>query len=92
MKETLIKLSIRLNLPIEVVSQAYKAYWRFIRSKIEELPLKDDLDEETFSKLRTSFNIPKLGKIHCTYPRYKVLKNINRKIKDDKYQKNKTTG
>lgn len=91
MRETLNKLSRELNLPIEIISDTYKAYWKFIREKIEELPLKEDLDEETFSKLKTNFNIPNLGKLHCTYNRYKVLKNMNRR-RHDKHQENKTNG
>lgn len=87
MQRTLNKLHNELDLPIETIQQVYKSYWKFIRTKIEELPLKEDLDEETFSRLRTNFNIPKLGKLHCTYPRYKVIKNINRR-RNDKYQEN----
>ena len=88
MKETIDKLSRELNLSAEDIFNAYKAYWKFIRKKIEELPLKEELDEETFSKLKTSFNIPKLGKLHCIYSRYKTLKTINNKIQNDKHKKN----
>lgn len=79
MEEVISRLHNELGLPKEVILKVYKSYWRFVRSKIEELPLKEELDEETFNKLRTNFNIPKLGKIHCTYPRYKVIKEINRR-------------
>jgi hypothetical protein len=76
-----------LKIPRKEILDAYKAYWKFIRNTIEKLPLKEDLDEIEFSKLRTNFNIPKLGKLHCTYPRYKTL---NIKIKEnDKHKESK---
>jgi hypothetical protein len=85
MIETLNELHIKLDLSIDEIKDIYKAYWKFIRSKIEELPLKEDLDEETFNKLKTSFNIPNLGKLHCTYRTYKTLKGVDRRIKDAKH-------
>lgn len=76
----------KLELPREVVKEAYESYWKYIRCTISELPLKDDLSEEEFNKLRTNFNIPSIGKLSCTYPRYKAIKDrykyIN-KIKND---------
>ena len=76
----------KLELPTEVVKEAYESYWKYIRCTISELPLKDDLSEEEFNKLRTNFNIPSIGKLSCTYSRYKAIKDrykyIN-KIKND---------
>ena len=68
------KVADELNLPVEVVELAYKSYWKFIRETIKELPLKQDLSEEEFSKLKTNFNIVSLGKLSCTYDRYKRVK------------------
>ena len=79
MKEILNKLHNELGLSTETILQVYKSYWKFIRTKIEELPLKEDLDKEAFSRIKTNFNIPKLGKLHCTYPRYEVIKRLNRR-------------
>ena len=74
MQQTIDRLSRELNLPTDVVVKSYKAYWLFIRQTIEELPLKEDMDEKTFSRLRTNFNIPNLGKLACTYERYIGIK------------------
>lgn len=78
-----------LNLPKEVVELAYKSYWEFIRKTIQELPLKENINEEEFSKLRTNFNIPSLGKLVCTFDRmmgikkrYKYIKKIKNNVKD----------
>ena len=84
------KVSKELNIPVEVVDKAYKSYWAFIKDKIQSLPLKEDLNEEEFAKLKTNFNLPSLGKLSCTYDRmmgvkkrYKYI-NILRKDVENK--------
>lgn len=74
MEAVINRLARELNLPSEVISRTYKAYWLFIRETVQGLPLKENLKEEEFSRLRTNFNIPKLGKLTCTYQRYKGVK------------------
>lgn len=64
------RVAIKLGLPTEVVDKTYKAYWKFVRSSITALPLKEGLSEEEFKKLQTSINIPSLGKIACTWDTY----------------------
>ena len=80
------KVSRELNLPREVVDKTYKAYWFFIKNHIQSLPLKENLNEEDFTKLRTNFNISSLGKLTCTYDRmlgmkkrYNLIKQIREK-------------
>lgn len=89
MLETIRELSRSLGLPERVILKAYKAYWRFIKEKIEELPLKDNvLDEEVFNKMKKSFNVAGLGKLYCCkYERYKqdVLK-YKEKVENDKHK------
>lgn len=75
-----------LGLSKQVVQKAYISFWKFIRSTIVDLPLKEDLTEEEFNKLRTNFNIPSLGKLNCTYDRllgvkerYKYIRRIKKK-------------
>jgi hypothetical protein len=63
------KVSEELNLPKEVVDKAYKSFWLFINQSIQSLPLKENLNEEDFAKLKTNYNIPSLGKLTCTYGR-----------------------
>lgn len=75
-----------MNIPVEVVKEAYLSYWKFIRKTIQELPLKDDLSEEEFAKLRTNFNIVSLGKLSCDYDRYVKLK-LREKYKNAKSKK-----
>lgn len=82
-------VSKELDIPREVVDLAYKSYWKFIKQTIQELPLKEDINEEEFSKLRTNFNIPSLGKMVCTYDRmmgvkkrYNYIKKLREDVKD----------
>ena len=75
------KVSRELNLPKEVVDKTYKAYWLFIKNHIQSLPLKDYISEEDFTKLRTNFNIPSLGKLTCTFDRMMGIKKRFKYIK-----------
>lgn len=69
------QISEELNIPEVVVLSAYKSFWKFIKEKIEQLPLKEDLTEEDFKKLRTSFNIPSIGKLYTTFEKISFIKN-----------------
>lgn len=80
------RVAEEMNIPVEVVKEAYLSYWKFIRKTIQELPLKDDLSEEEFAKLRTNFNIVSLGKLSCDYDRYVKLKQ-REKYKNAKSKK-----
>lgn len=78
------KVSKEVKLPTDIIDKTYKGFWQFIKTSVQDLPLKEDLSEEEFNKLRTSFNIPSLGKLACTYSKYKKVKekfNYINKIK-----------
>lgn len=80
------KVSEELGLPVSLVSRTYRGYWQFIKSSIQSLPLKEDLTEEQFNLLKTNFNIPSIGKLHCTYNRYVGIKkrfNYIKNLKND---------
>lgn len=53
----------RLNLPKKLVFNVYKLYWKSISEHITKLPLKEELSKEEFDALKTTFNIPSLGKL-----------------------------
>lgn len=80
-REIIKQVAALYNLPEEVVALSYYSTWEFIKNKIEELPLKEDLDKESFDKLRTSFNLPSLGKI---YANWKVINSIQKRINNFK--------
>ena len=73
--DIICRVSEELNLPEELIEKVYKAYWNFIRVTIEELPLKTELTQLEYENLRTSINIPSLGKLNCTYNRYIGIRN-----------------
>ena len=81
------KVSKDLDIPVEVVDAAYKSYWKFIKQTIQSLPLKDDINEEEFAKLRTNFNIPSLGKLTCTFDRMMGVKKRLKYIKQIREKK-----
>ena len=83
------KVSWELNISVKVVEYAYKSYWKFIREKIKELPLKDIKDEEEFLKLRTNFNIPSLGKLGITLDRFNKVNKIELFVNKNKNDKSK---
>lgn len=90
-EEIINEVSKDNNLPYEVVDLAYKSFWKFVKEKIEELPLKEDITEEEFIKLRTNFNIPSLGKLNCTIDKFNSTKKKLDYIKKyrEKYDKYK---
>lgn len=84
--EIIDKVAKELNLPKEVIDRTYKAFWLFINQSIQSLPLKENLNEEDFNKLKTNFNIPSLGKLYVTWDRlmgckkrFKIIKQIREK-------------
>lgn len=79
------KISEELNIPEKTVLFAYTNFWKFIKSKIEDLPLKEELTEEEFKQLQVSFNLPSLGKLSTNYHR---VTGMNKKINNIKKKKN----
>ena len=79
MKSIIEKLSKELGLPKSVIEGTYRNWWKYIKLHIEELPLKEDLTEEQFKKLRPNFNLPYLGKLYVDYDRYKRVKEKYKK-------------
>lgn len=80
-KEIIYKVSSNTGIPVEMVDKIYKSFWLYIRSSIQELPLKENLTENEFLSLKPNFNIPSLGKLTCTYERYKGVKSRFKYIK-----------
>lgn len=76
------KVALELGLNSSDVKEAYNLYWEYFRKSIESLPLKDSLNEEDFNSLKTSFNVPSLGKFYCTYDRYLRMKNKLKKSRN----------
>ena len=82
------KVSKELDLPKEMVDKTYKAYWLFIKQHIQSLPLKDNINEEDFAKLKTNFNIGSLGKLCVTWDRVVGCKKRFKFIKQIREKKN----
>ena len=52
------------------------------------MPLKEDITEEEFCKLRPNINITRLGKLYVLYPKYVKLKRKYQLIQEKKENKN----
>lgn len=85
-QEIVNKVAMNTGKSPEVVKEVYNSFWRFIREKIQDLPLKGEISEEEFNKLRTNFNIPSLGKLHLDYnrlvnskKRFEYLKQLSKR-------------
>lgn len=70
----IIKASNELGLSTDLVGKVYKAYWSAIKQAIQSLPLKENLTQENFSKLKLNINIPSLGKLYSSYDRVQGVK------------------
>lgn len=79
-----------LGLPETLVKKAYRAYWKAVREHIKSLPLKNDLTDEEFSKLKPNVNIPSIGKLYVTLDRYKRMKKNFKILEELKEKKNAT--
>lgn len=88
--EIMQKVSGNIGTTPDIVDKAYKSYWLFIRNLVQELPLKEDITEAEFLTLRPNFNIPSLGKLCCTYERYKGVKDRFKHIKNIREKNEKT--
>lgn len=73
-REIVARVASNTGLSPELVERTYRAYWRVIRDYLSSLPLKGDLKDEEFLALRTSVNIPSIGKLFVTLGRYKAMK------------------
>ena len=69
-EEIVKEVASSTGIPEKIVDKTYKAYWRAIKEYITSLPLKEQLSEEEFSKLRPNVNIPSIGKLYVNPDRY----------------------
>lgn len=88
-KDIILSVSKDLGISPDVVEKVYRAYWLYIKTTIEALPLKEDLTEEELSKLRTNFNVPSLGKLSCIWNKYKGTKSRFKLIEKFRNAENK---
>ena len=80
-KDVIKKAAMKLNLPHKYVWGVYKAYWAAVNNYISELPLKEDITKEEFDKLKTSVNIPSLGKFYVDWEHLKSKKKEHERYK-----------
>lgn len=84
------KVASDLELPSSYVDKIYRAYWRAILEYVTSLPLKEDLTDDEFLKLRPNVNIPALGKLCVSLDRYRAIKKRNEYLNQLKLKDNVT--
>lgn len=80
--EIINKVAESTGIPKTTVNKIYKAYWKEVREYIKALPLKEELKDEEFLKIRPNVNIPSIGKLYVTLDRYHRIKKQNKIIKE----------
>lgn len=82
------KVAIELGIPKHVATVAYRAYWKFIKETIGNLPDLTTIEEDEFNSLRINFNISSIGKFTSNYKKVcktnKFKKIVNERIKNKK--------
>jgi len=73
-EEIIAEVAASTGLSKKLVDKTYRAYWWTVKEYIKSLPLKEDLSDEEFLKLKPNVNIPSLGKFYVTLERYRKVK------------------
>ena len=80
------KVARNLSIDFNTAAAVYKSYWCFIRTHIEELPLRE-MDRDEFEAVTSNFNLPYLGKLYTNYSKiekYRKRKKYYENAKDKK--------
>lgn len=75
-------VSEQLGISEETIVKCYRNYWAYVKKVLEKMTLKQHLTEEEFNNIRTSVNIPEIGKFGCTYKRYKQIRERYGRIQE----------
>lgn len=69
------KVASKLNISEETVHEVYTAYWSCVKDYIQSLPIKE-LNYDDLLKVKSTINIPKLGKLGLNLAKIKKVKDI----------------
>ena len=76
------QVAAEMGMSASFVEKVYLGYWRTIHEYMSSLPLKEELTDEEFLKLRPNINIPSIGKFYITLEDYHKAKRKYKIIKD----------
>ena len=71
------KVARKLSVDQKLVEAVYKSYWKFIKTQISSVSLKE-ISEEEFNSLDINFNLPYVGKL---YVKYEKIERYRRRLK-----------
>lgn len=71
MKKIYSKVADELNLDKDTVEEAYRIYWKCLKSCLENIKMYKEMTEEEFQKTKHGIAIYKIGKLVIDYKRVK---------------------
>lgn len=78
-KEKIEEIAERYNISFEQAKDIVYSPYAFMKEKLNELTLEDNLTEEEFRKKKTNFNMPSLFKLFASFYAYKeIMKKKNK--------------
>lgn len=76
------EIAEKYGLTFDEVESIISSQYEFIKEKIKEIKLKEDLTKEEFLMEKTNFNIPSIAKLYASYYIYSEI-NKKKKKKDN---------
>lgn len=78
-KKKIEEIAERYDISFEQAKEIVYSPYEFMREKLGELSLDDNLTEDEFFKKKTNFNMPSLFKLYASYYAYKeIIKKKNK--------------
>lgn len=72
------KVALEQGLSKVFVRKMYKAYWLFVKEKINEMDFDRHMTPKEFEESRLSVMVPHIGRLACTWRMYEnIRKNID---------------
>jgi hypothetical protein len=78
-KQKIEEIAERYEISFEQAKEIVYSPYEFMRDKLTDLNLKEDLTEEEFINKKTNFNMPSLFKMFASYYAYKEIQKKKRK-------------
>ena len=65
-----------------LIRKLYRAYWLFVKEKINQMEFGKHISEEEFRKSKYSITIPHIGRLACTWKMYNEIRDDINHIKE----------
>lgn len=79
-----LEISKKHGITIDEMKKIISAPYSFMRMKLKDLEIEEELTKEEFDELKTNFNVPCLFKFYASYSVYKKINKLKNKNKKKK--------